>query len=312
MQHETHPAFAAALAAGSRRRRAARSSASARRGRRRRRLPPFSGLQRHGDRLRPVKIEIYEPTIPIPATPQLELDLGYTKVEADSGSSPGRASFLWPGDAVGEGLKTFVEQLGLPPELGENGYPVQVNSHTGPPVRREQADEPFPGTVDAHQRDGDEDGVAQTGFSHRRRGRRRHRDGRPGRGRRRPACRPADASPALPGSPTGPASTQFGQAITGGSSATAAADASPADDPAAGGVPGLPPEVAALVDVEGYTSLQPERRDRRQGRHDLAVRPRRRLACSAAWSRSSGIVSTSTSTSDGKKGTTTGRADYGE
>ena len=44
----------------------------------------------------PVRIEIYEPTIPIPANPQFELELGYTKVEADSGSSLGRASWLWP------------------------------------------------------------------------------------------------------------------------------------------------------------------------------------------------------------------------
>ena len=77
-------------------------------------------------------VEIYEPTIPIPATPQVEVELGYTKVEADTGSSRGRASFLWPGDAVGEGFKTIVENLGLPPELSgpiaAQGYPVQVNS----------------------------------------------------------------------------------------------------------------------------------------------------------------------------------------
>ena len=40
-----------------------------------------------------------------------ELKLGYTTVEADSGSSAGRASWLWRGDPVGEGMKTFVEQL---------------------------------------------------------------------------------------------------------------------------------------------------------------------------------------------------------
>ena len=46
----------------------------------------------------PVKIEIYEPTIPIPADPQLEVELAYSKVESDSGSSKARASWLWPGD----------------------------------------------------------------------------------------------------------------------------------------------------------------------------------------------------------------------
>ena len=74
----------------------------------------------------PVRLEIYEPTIPIPTTPQLEVDFGYTKVKGASSATKGRASFLWPGDAVGEGAKTFVEQLGLPPQLGEQGYPVQV------------------------------------------------------------------------------------------------------------------------------------------------------------------------------------------
>lgn len=98
----------------------------------------------------PVYVEIYEPTIPIPASPQAEMQFGYTKVVADSTSSRGRASFLWPGDAVGEGLKTIVENLGLPPEvaapIAEQGYPVQVNSGfpSGPEA---EADEPIPGSV---------------------------------------------------------------------------------------------------------------------------------------------------------------------
>ena len=37
----------------------------------------------------PVKIEIFEPTIPIPTVPQGELDLGYTKIKADSSSKQG-------------------------------------------------------------------------------------------------------------------------------------------------------------------------------------------------------------------------------
>jgi hypothetical protein len=76
----------------------------------------------------PLHIEIYEPTIPIPATPQAELEVGYAHVEATTSATLGRASYLWPGDAVGEGFKTIVEQLGLPAQLGQDGYPVQVNA----------------------------------------------------------------------------------------------------------------------------------------------------------------------------------------
>jgi hypothetical protein len=105
---------------------------------------PFTGYSSTGV-ASPVKLEIFEPTIPIPTSPQGEISFGYTKIKADSSSTKGRASFLWPGDAVGEGFKTFVEQLGLPPELGASGYPVQVNSqYPGDTPTQEQA--PFPGT----------------------------------------------------------------------------------------------------------------------------------------------------------------------
>ena len=111
--------------------------------------PPFAGYAATTTAT-PVRIEIYEPTIPIPATPQAELNLGYSVVKADSSTSRGRASFMWPGDAVGEGFKTILENLGLPPELvaplAEGGYPAQVNSnHPAGPERA--ADEPFPGVV---------------------------------------------------------------------------------------------------------------------------------------------------------------------
>lgn len=98
----------------------------------------------------PVFVEFYEPTIPIPAYPQFSLEFGYTKVIADSSSSRGRASFLWPSDAVGEGAKTIVENMGLPPQISgpiaEQGYPVQVNSGypSGAPG---EAKEPIPGVV---------------------------------------------------------------------------------------------------------------------------------------------------------------------
>jgi hypothetical protein len=109
--------------------------------------PAFGGYSTEATAT-PVKIEIYEPTIPVPASPQAELDLAYTKAEAASGpTGKGVASWLWPGDPVGEGCKTFVEQLGLGQTgLCKDGYPVQVNSET-PGDQGQQSDEPFPGSL---------------------------------------------------------------------------------------------------------------------------------------------------------------------
>ena len=105
----------------------------------------------------PVKIEIYEPTIPIPAIPQAELSIGYTAIVADSSSARARASYLWPGGPVGEGFKTIIENLGLPPELaepiGKQGYPIQVNAvYPGGP--ESETDEPFPGSIQRASRRG--------------------------------------------------------------------------------------------------------------------------------------------------------------
>ncbi len=111
----------------------------------------------------PLRIEIYEPTIPIPNEPQAELNLAFTQTKASSGpSASGRASYLWPGAPVGEGFKTIVEQFGLPAELGKAGYPVQVNAQY-PGDTSSQRQEPFPGatsrtTVDAKT------AVARSGF----------------------------------------------------------------------------------------------------------------------------------------------------
>lgn len=94
----------------------------------------------------PLKIEIYEPTIPIPSEPQAEVMLAYTRADTSSGSGKSRATWIWPGDAIGEGLKTFVEQLGLPAILGAAGYPVQTNAeHPGGPDH--ETLEPIPGTL---------------------------------------------------------------------------------------------------------------------------------------------------------------------
>ncbi|MCZ4500172.1 MAG: hypothetical protein JWQ74_2727 [Marmoricola sp.] len=95
----------------------------------------------------PLRVEIYEPAIPIPASPNLELNFSYTKVNGTSGpSSTARGSALWPGDSVGEGLKTFGEQLGLPGALTDNGYPVQINAQT-PGDTASATQEFFPGNT---------------------------------------------------------------------------------------------------------------------------------------------------------------------
>ncbi|MCW2785537.1 MAG: hypothetical protein JWP74_2054 [Marmoricola sp.] len=90
----------------------------------------FGGFSTHADAT-PLRIEVHEPAIPIPSDPELELNFSYTKVDGTSGPvGTARASAMWPGDAIGEGLKTFGEQLGLPGALTDGGYPVQVNAQS--------------------------------------------------------------------------------------------------------------------------------------------------------------------------------------
>jgi hypothetical protein len=258
----------------------------------------------------PVRIEFYEPTIPIPANPQLEVEMAYTKVEADSGSSTGRASWLWPGDPLGEGAKTFGEQLGLPPQLFENGYPVQVNSGQ-PSGEPQQADQPFPGMVMTTSAS-DTRTVAQAGFSPD--GQVQDGAGKDGGAGAGSGGGGGDGTPGVPGLPSLPslpgASTandllqQFGQVITGGQPAAVAAD-----DPAPA-TPGLPPELAALVDFEGYTSSS--RNAVRGGRVSTVSRSALGdVSLLGGLITLDGIVSTSSSGSDGSKNTAAGRSVLG-
>lgn len=87
----------------------------------------------------PVLLHIYEPVIPIPAEPQLELSLAYSRAMGSTGPT-GRAvsSLLWPGDVVGYGL----------PELLQNPdghYPVKVDA-AHPSGPKDAAQEPVPGS----------------------------------------------------------------------------------------------------------------------------------------------------------------------
>lgn len=95
----------------------------------------------------PIKLEIFEPVIPLPTEPQGEVDISYTRVLGASGpATTARASALWPGAAVGEGFKTFGDALGLPAELTAGGYPVQANAGF-PGDTTEQKQELFPGMI---------------------------------------------------------------------------------------------------------------------------------------------------------------------
>lgn len=81
-------------------------------------------------RAAPVSVLLHTDLIPVPAEPQGEAHLSYTRTELGSGPI-GRslASSLWPGAAVGTGL----------PQLLGFAYPVQANAaHPGGPADQSQ------------------------------------------------------------------------------------------------------------------------------------------------------------------------------
>jgi hypothetical protein len=207
----------------------------------------------------PVRLEIYEPTIPLPASPQAEANFAYTTVEADSSSSHGRASWLWPGDPAGEGLKTIMEQAGAA-DIAMN-YPIQVNSNA-PSEQESQADEPFPGTV-MRTSAGEARTMAQAGYSPDNEAQ-DPQDGDGGSGGGGGGVPGLPEVPGVPGTPPLPGAgltdplQAYGDAITGQQSTSgSSAGNGAADDPqgdAGAGAPGVPPEIAAIVDFTGYTS----------------------------------------------------------
>lgn len=95
----------------------------------------------------PLRLEIFEPAIPVPASPQVELDFSHTTVGGSSGpDSTAMASAMWPGDAVGNGLPTILTASGLPASLAGNGYPVHTNAQF-PGTPNSGSQEYFPGMV---------------------------------------------------------------------------------------------------------------------------------------------------------------------
>lgn len=234
--------------------------------------PGFSGYSSRAWAA-PVRIEIYDPAIPIPSSPQIEVEFGYSMVEADSGSSHGRASWLWPGDPVGEGLKTFVEQTGLPPKLGEKGYPAQVNA-IAPGGPAEHKDEPLPGTI-MRTTASDTGATASTGFSP---------DGE------------SQDSEETPESPLGGLLGLLG------------VQPAPGEPPAS--APGIPAPLEALVDFGGYQSSSRNSADGAsvQASSRSALGEVRLLG---GLIKMSGISARSVASSDGSKGVATGRSTYG-
>lgn len=265
----------------------------------------------------PIKVEIYEPTIPIPATPQAELSFGYSSVGADSSSARARSSYLWPGASVGEGFKTIIENLGLPPELsgplGDAGYPVQVNA-VFPGGPDEDSDEPLPGSIQRASA-GENQAVASTGFSTDSEVKDDDGDGGDGGDGGGDGPLPGlpglpELVPGLPGLGSGLGVVTDG--VTGGvtdllgsdrGTTTAAPDSpSPA--------PGLPPELAALVDVGGFSSVS------KTVNGDLAFSQSRStltdITLLGGLVTVDAVSTVARTTSDGAKGVAEGQAEYGD
>lgn len=233
----------------------------------------------------PIRIEVFEPSIPIPVDAgkaQLEFSLGYSKVLADSSSSSGRASFFWPGDPVGEGLKTFAEQLGFPPSPLTDRYPVQANSQfPGDPAS--QKDEPVPGSIQ-RTTSGDKTAVAETGFSP---------DGE--------VLGPDAPEGGGGGAPANPLSglTDQLQGLLGGGLPGATTTAAPANP------------LGLLADVDGYVSVS--KLDASKGPVTTSTRSTLgEIRLLGGLITMGGLETVARATTDGAKGATSGRTVYGK
>jgi len=266
----------------------------------------------------PLEIELYEPSIPIPSTPQAEFLFGYTQVKATTATGAGLASYLWPGDPIGQGLKTVVENLGLPPEISgpiaAQGYPFQVNS-SYPSGEEFIADEPFPGTI---QRTGAnaEETYAEIGFSSDCTSQASD-EGSDGGGNGGGNGGGGGGLPGFPGLPQLPVPLLGG--LTGGltgssaerSTASERAGGAAASEPAVAECQ-IPAALAAVVDIGGYSSVS------RNSSDDTTARSSNRAAASDI-SLLGGIVQISSvhanavATSDGSPAGSTakGQADIG-
>ena len=259
----------------------------------------------------PVKIEIYEPTIPLPTTPQAEMSMGYSSIVADSTSARARASYLWPGGPVGEGFKTIIEQLGLPDELaaaiGEDGYPIQVNA-VFPGGPESEVDEPFPGTIQRATAVEDS-AVASNGYSTD--GKVKEEGDGNGGGNGGGSPLPGLPLPELP-LPELPLPGLGSGGIGGllGSSAARAAAPSPAQAAEPEPTPGLPPELALLLDIGGFSSIS------KASSGDLAVSQSRAnvgdITLLGGLVTIEGVKTLARTTSDGKTGKAEGETAYGD
>jgi len=271
---------------------------------------PYTGFSTESTAT-PVRVEIYEPTIPIPASPQAEVEVGYTRVEADTGSSRGRASYLWPGDSLGEGAKTVFENLGLPPEISgpiaAQGYPFQVNS-TSPTGEDSQADEPFPGMV-MRTKASPEKTTAASGYSTDCQAEEPESDGGGGGDAPAPPTLPLLESLSLPGlGGAGSSSEDQATESTKDARGEDTKNGKQAEEPAESCK--IPADLAALVDFGGYVSTSASAND------GSTVAATSRSALSdvellGGVITVSGVHATSTAASDGSKGDPGGKAGYG-
>lgn len=266
----------------------------------------------------PVKIEVFEQTIPVPASPQGELSFGYSVVRADSSTTRGRASYLWPGDAVGEGFKTIIEAVfaDAPPELtaalAGDGYPIQVNSaHPAGPAS--ESNEPFPGTIQRTSASAERTSAVSGYSTDCRLGEPGAAPAEEGEGDGEGAGGPIPGLPGLPGLPLpglGSLTDQVtaGLASLGGKGTKGAAAEEEVECQ-------IPAQLAALVDIGGFGATSTVTR----GEGEDGVERVRSISRSAVGEISflggiitlEGVVSTATATSDGAKATTRGSTDYG-